>query len=621
MDIILADTDTTWEITSAVETPPVSVFRHVINLQFPTGGYADSINVNPESSLLVGAFAPQEYDALNGPGPIHASKTDGPDGTVIISFDAPRRIKKIKIKAMVDIAFAEPELAIQEGKFNPEMEAVHAPALAMAIGETETVPIDKIETAGHGEYQKVGSWGLDVDKIELYRVDGEAIASEATYTVSNNEEIEDFICGTFAIKVLDKFQAYANLEAKHLLSVIIQSNPTGPRIGIAPPVRNGEANEITEYFWNVPGEIGDQADTVPEGNNPGEQLAKALTRYLNDQFSTVFSHAKENEELPSVPDTISIDLVFESDAPCNFEATQFIINYGLVRQQSSFPYQGISPEEKTIARFSGNALKTDGLVLQIPKNAGVLTASLKTEASLGGEPSYIVGNAMELLTSSHRTGISITADRWIAQQVSPDKAVSINGLALGIMNLEKETELLVELQEDWNGQPSGRKLAEARIHSTVLGERTWIRIPIRDSIPLATQPYWILLKTVKKTALWFTRTGDYEPVQVLQAAQEKAPLTKITAINGVEACYTLFSASTQGQEQQVPFELAMDNTAIPPATIENDTISFDLKDALNSKLSLEQGEALTSISLHLSSAFSGMVTVYPPRIEYTLLEP
>jgi hypothetical protein len=621
MDIILADTDTTWEIISPVETPPVSVFRHVINLQFSTGGYADSINVNPESSLLSGAFTPQEYDALDAASPIQASKTDGADGTVIIRFDAPRRIKKIKIKTMVDVAFAEPELAMEEGAFNPEMEVAHTPTVAMAISGTEAVPMDKIETAGHGDFQKVSHWGLDVDKIELYRVDGEAIANEATYTVSNNEEIKDFICGAFAIKVLDKSQAYANLETKHLFSVIVQSNPTGPRIGIAPPAQDGEPNGIIEYFWNVPGEIIDQADTVPAGNNPGEGLAKALTRYLNDQFSTVFSHAKGNEELPSVPATIGIDLVFESDAPCNFDATQFTINYGLVRQVSSFPYQGVSPEEKTIARFSGNALKTEEIVIQIPKNAGVLTASLKTEASLGGEPSYVVGNAMEPLTISHLTGISITADRWIAQQVSPDKAVSINGLALGIMNLEKETELLVELQEDWNGQPSGKKLAEARIRSTLLGERTWIRIPIRDSIPLATQPYWILLKTAQKTALWFTRTGDFEPVQVLQAAQEKEPLTKKTSIKGVEAYYTFFSASTQGQEQQAPFELAMDNTVIPPATIENDTIRFDLKDALSSKLSPEQGEALTSISLHLTSAFSGMVTVYSPRIEYTLSEP
>ena len=620
MDIIVADTDTTWEVTSLVETPLVSVFRHVINLQFSTGAYADSINVNSESSSIEGAFTPQEYDALDGESPIKASKTSAPYGTVIISLDAPRKIKRIRIKAIVSANFAEAELAIEEGKFNHQynMGAIQKLSAAMASAEKETVTIDEIKNAAYEDYQTGISWGLDVDKIELYRVDGEAIADEPTYTVSNNEEIEGFVTAKFAIKVIDESQTYADLKTKHVIDVIVQSNPTGPRIGIAAPAQEGETHEIIEYFWNVPGEIAKQADTVPADKNPREELAKALTRYLNEQFSTIFRDAEENEQLPSIPNYINIDLVFESDSPCNFDTTQFKINYALFRQQSSFPYQGVSPQEKTVVRFSGNALSTEEVTIGLPKNADVIMASLKTQASFGGKPSYIVGNGMEPLTSSHRVGINISEDRWIAQQVSPEKAIRINGLALGLMNLEKETDLVVELREDWNGQPSGKKLAEAQIHLSILGERIWSRIPMRDSIPLATQPYWILLKSAKGTALWFTRSGNFEPVQVLQTAQEKAPLTKITAISGVETYYTFFSCCPHGQVQQTPVELAIDNTTIPATTKENDTISFVLKDALNSKLGHEEGGELANISLRLSSAFSGIVTVYPPRIEYNL---
>lgn len=558
MDIILANNDTSWEVTSLVESPPVNVFRHVISLSFATGGYADNIQVNSDAGALDGVFTPQEYDTLDVASPIHATKADAPNKTVIITLDAPRNIKKIRIL------------------------------------------------------------GLEVDKIELYRVDGEAIADEPTYTVSNNEEIEDFVTTKFAIKVIDESQTYANLTSTYVQDVIVQSNPTGPRIGIAAPVQEGETRKIIEYFWNVAGEITELADTVPADKNPSEELAKALTRYLNDQFSTIFSYAEENEQLPDVPDNINIDLVLESDTPCNFDASQFKINYAVVRQQSSFPYQGVSPQEKTVVRFSGNALCTEEITVELPKNANVISASLKTEASLGGVPSYIVGTGMEPLTTSNRTGINIVEDRWIAKQILPGKAIRINGLALGLMNLEKETELLVELQEDWNGQPSGKKLAEAQIHLSILGERTWSRIPLRDSIPLATQPYWILLKSAKGTALWFTRSGDFEPVQVLKAAQEKAPLTKITAINGVDTYYKLFSCCPHSQTQQAPYELAIDDTTIPPTSIEKDTISFDIKDALNNKLSLAEGEGLASITLHLRSAFPGLVTVYCPRIVYTV---
>lgn len=621
MDIVLADSATSWEVTSLVETPPVGLFRHVINLSFNTGGYADSIEVNSETSAIEGVFTPQEYDVLDAASPIHAEKVGALDRTVIISLDAPRKIKKIRIKQRVSGGYSEAEFAVNKGEFNHQYGMAFHNYSTRMTGRTQP-PSVKMNTAmadAYADYQVDDNRGLDVDKIEIYRVDGDAIAEEPTCTVGNNEEINDFVTRKFAIKVIDKSQSYTHLETRHVLDVIVHSNPTGPRIGIAAPVPEGEPHEVIEYFWNAPGEIAEQADTVPAGKNPNEELAKALTRYLKGQFNTIFDDAEDNNQLPDVPDNINVDLVFESDTPCVFNATQFKINYTLVRQRSSLPYKGISPQKKTVVRFSGNALTTEAVKIKIPKNIEVITAILNSEASLGGEPSYVVGG-MQPLTASLRTGINIAKDRWIAQQVLPDKALTINGLALGLMNLEKETELLVELREDWNGQPCGKKLLETKIQLNILGERIWRRIPLRNSIPLATQSYWILLKSAKGTALWFTRSGDFKPVQVLQAAQEKAPLTKITAVNGIEAYYTFFSASPHGQVPQAPFELAMDNIPIPPITMENETINFELKDALNSKLSQGAGKELAGISLHLSSAFSGIVTVYPLRIKYRLME-
>ncbi|MBN1931236.1 MAG: hypothetical protein JW786_06470 [Desulfobacterales bacterium] len=618
MDIVLADSATSWEVTSLVETPLASLFRHVINLSFNTGGYADSIKVNSETSAIEGVFTPQEYDALDAASPIHATKVGAPDRTVIISLDAPRKIKKIRIKQIMYADYSEAELAIKEGKFNHQYGMTSRKYSTRAVGSTPQPPVkmNAMMADAYADYQVGKSWGLDVDKIEIYRVDGDAIADEPTCTVGNNDEIEDFVSARFAVKVTDESKNYANLETKHVLEVIVHSNPTGPRIGIAAPVLEGETHDVFEYFWNVPGEIANQADTVPIGKNPNEELSKALTRYLNGRFNTIFDDAEDNEQLPDIPDNINVDLVLESDTPCVFDATQFKINYTLVRQRSSLPYKGVTLQEKAVVRFSGNALTTEAVTIEIPKNVEVITANLKTEASLGGKPSYVVGN-MQPLTASHRTGINIAEDRWIAQSVSPDKAIRINGLALGLMNLEKETELLVELHEDWNGQPSGKKLFEAKIQLKILGERIWSRIPLRDSIPLATQSYWILLKSAKGTALWFTRNGGVEPVQVLQAAKEKTPLKKINALNGVETYYTFFSCCTHGQVKQAPFELTIDNAIVPPKTIEKDTISFELKDVLNTKLGRAEGEGIDSVTLLLSSAFSGLVTVYPPRIEYT----
>ncbi|MCP4341029.1 MAG: hypothetical protein GY799_19615 [Desulfobulbaceae bacterium] len=628
MDIVLAQAETgaTWQINSLIETPPLRVFRQVIPLQFVTGGHADSIKIDENSTVLDGLFVPQQYDVMGGSGPINASTGAGPDSSVIITLDAPRNIRKVKIKSISYGSYEEAVSAIEQGRFNHlfanlEFKSLGAAAARSIEAEKSDITIEDIKSQAFVAYQAGDKWGLDVDKIELYRMDGETIAAEPTFTVDNNVEIEGFVSAKFAVKVIDESQSYANIKMHHVQDVIVQSYPTGPRIAIAAPVENGNTHEIIEYFWNVPGEILAQENSVPTDKDPKAELVRALTRYLNEQFTTMVSDANKVGLLPQVPDDIHVDLVLESDAPCNFEASQFIIGYTLIRQRSSFPPEGIIPPEKKVARFTGKALTGESISIGIPGNAKVVSVELKTEASFGSKRFYAVGNGMEPLGSQHRNGITITEDRWTAQCVSPDKAIIINRYALGVMALENDTELLVELQEEWNGQPSGKKLAEGKIQLNVLGQRTWSTNNLPTSISLATSPYWLLLKSTKGAALWLTRSTDGEPVQVLQAAKAQAPLVKITAISGVEALYVFFTCCPQSEQLEAPFTLTIGDTLLPPKTIERDRISFEIKDAVIAKLSNSGGNQLTNISIHLNSANAGLVTVYPPRVEYHITSP
>lgn len=628
MNIVLAQvaTGATWEITSLVETPPASVFRRVINLQFATGGQADGIKINEDSTIIAGEFVPQQYDVFGGAGPLSASKSNGPDNSVIITLDAPRNIKKVRIKSIVYASYEEALVAIEQGRFNHRFPNLVFKSLgaaaAMSIEAKEfAITVGDIQIQASAAYQAGEIWGLDVDKIELYRMDGEAMATEPTITVANNAEIEDFVSARFAIKVIDESQNYTDLKTHHVEDVIVQSNPTGPRIGIASPLENGNAHEVIEYFWNVPGEIRTQADSVPADKDPKDALAKALTRYLNERFRILVMDAEEAGQLPQIPATIDVDLVLESDAPCNFEASQFIVSYVLVRQRSSFPPEGIMAPEKKVIRFTGKELTSESILFQLPGNADVVSVELITEASFGGERTYAVGNGMESFDSQHRNGITISEDRWIAQCVTPDKAIIISRYALGLMALEKDTELLVELQENWNGQPSGRKLAEGKIQLNALGQQTWSIVTLPKPIPLASSPYWLLLKSAKGAALWLTQSGDCEPVQVLQTAETQAPLVKITAISGVEALYTLFTCCPQSQQQEAPFTLSIGDDILPAKTIDKDRISFEIKDAVTAELSNSGAEELSNISIRLSSACAGFVIMYPPRMEYNIISP
>ena len=624
MNIVLASGATVWQITSPVDVPPQKVFRKIINLQFDTGTHADSIKIDTQQTQLQGAFIPKQYDSLDNASPIHANVHPAADNMIIISLDAPRRIKRIRIHPIEYSDYLAVAKAIENGTFNyrynmPAYQNLSAAAAKPAAAQKAPMSINDIKAEASAAYQVGELWSVGVEKIELYRVDGEAIAEEPTFTVDNNQDIDDFIVTKFAIKAIDESQQYADLETHHLADVMIQSNPTGPRIGIAAPPGAGETHNIIEYFWNVPGEIAAQVDTVPKGKNPAQELSKALDRYIKDRFKGFFADAKEQEQPVVIPDKINIDVVFESDAPCDFQAEQFDIHYVLIRQQSSFPYVGIPAQEKSVLRFDGSALNQEQVIIEVPGNANVVTALLKTEASLGGEASYVVGNGMEALTATQKNGINIVQDRYIAQPVLPEQAVRINGFSLALMNLEKDTELLFEFQEDWNGQPSGKKLAEAKVRLSQLGKRSWSKISLKNAITLSTQTYWILLKSAKGSALWFTRNGVFEPLQVMQAAKAPAAPEKTSAIKGVQAYYALFSCCPSGDQAHAPFTLSIGNSEVPLLTMANETITYDIKDVLNNQL-MDAGETgLVPVSIHFASAHSGLVTVWPPYIEYDLI--
>ncbi len=64
-----------------------------------------------------------------------------------------------------------------------------------------------------------------------------------------------------------------------------------------------------------------------------------------------------------------------------------------------------------------------------------------------------------------KTGVLLEPERSVGQQITPPEGLSVRGLLLGVMALVDGTELLVEVEEDAGGVPSGRKLGELRSSS------------------------------------------------------------------------------------------------------------------------------------------------------------
>src|SRR3990170_5226151 len=79
-----------WQITSPVGAPPLLFFRRAACLRFETGGMADRISIDRESTTLEAVFRPCDYDALSQSKTSLKASLTASSGTVIVALEAPR---------------------------------------------------------------------------------------------------------------------------------------------------------------------------------------------------------------------------------------------------------------------------------------------------------------------------------------------------------------------------------------------------------------------------------------------------------------------------------------------------------------------------------------------------
>ena len=80
--------------------------------------------------------------------------------------------------------------------------------------------------------------------------------------------------------------------------------------------------------------------------------------------------------------------------------------------------------------------------------------------------------------------------------------VAVSGISLGLLAIVADTELLIELHEDWRDQPSGKKLVVGTLRLDRVGRPRGASSFFQKTVVLATQPYWLLIKATRGQAIW-----------------------------------------------------------------------------------------------------------------------
>lgn len=625
MQITTANIDggaTSFEINSPVGTPSGELFRHTINLSFKTNGEPDRIVVDESATNFGAQFSGQTYNVLDDSSPIKVLERTHEEEAqaVIVTLNRPWEIKRILLTFAIFGKHCG-EAYVTGSHFVPtEMEdltgAVGSSSWACALPREVKVSGDAVA------FEDKAIYLMQERMVKVYRVDGDAIADQPTLTAGNGEDFSDaFISERFAIKATDIQGNPKDLKENNIAQIWVQTYPTGPRIGVAEPVDSIDAYSPSEFFWQLPGELRNAAQVDAVNEKAGEALAAALQRYLDAFMDHLREEAEKEGQQPAIPDCIDVALVLESDAPCSVDL-DFGITYWLVRESFPIPHDQISPPDKQVLRFNGEKITTQTINVVLARDADVQSVALNMDLSFGRQPSTPLGNDLQAILTDRDRGVSIRQNRWVAQRVKPGKAISVSGVALGLMALEAKAEILVELQEDWNGIPSGKKLAQASILLADVGKPSFVRVDFHEKLTLYTQDYWILAKTAKGSALWITRPKTETTVKVFRASGEQTPVGYYTEIEGVKTFYTFFSRSTSALAENPPLYLAVGDVPLETVSMEDETLwveSDEFRAALNTYLDNSSLEG-TSIPIPISftTAVPGIITVYPPHIEFEM---
>lgn len=645
-----------WPLTAPLDSPPRLRFRRVLYLRLPVPGRADRLLFEPDEVSLEGSFHALAFDLGEElANPLPASLTPF-EGAVLVEMEAPRVVRRIDLAPAGRFAGGNLQLfALEEGRDLAAWLA-QAPSLTERLAETPDLTVGVVgdlagieagfeatlfacratDAAGEpmllepaslagltgtpyrpGTMTQLGDGvrvslpaprvvqGLTLDasvlgrKLGLYRVDGKAVSDEPTTALVQTQLLdkesfqpaERFVGAEFVIR--DDAEG-GTLAPADIRRVRFRGAPTGPRLGLADPA--DLASPV--FFWQSAGEI----TTAARGKvSAGSDLAAGLERYFADGYDG--------------GDTAEVALVAESDSPCRFHLDTLEIGCRLEVSRFAPPREDSAKE---VLRFSEEAATEHELAIELPGKADLVRADLEVMESLRGGSQ--AGGPPSTGSAEGRAGVLLAPGLRVCQELTPARAMTVDGVILAVQALEADTELEATLREDVAGEPTGRRLAYATRALAEPGTHGWARLTFSEPAVLSTRPHWLELQVPAGRAVWITAAGSGR-LLVLEpdgTAEDNAGAFRTrTAHSDVSGLYHLLSPDQTAQRAPL-LRLVAGGTAVPaqPAEEGRETSLFDLRPALAASLAAAASSSPVQLPLSFASSAAGSITVYPPTLVY-----
>ena len=446
-----------------------------------------------------------------------------------------------------------------------------------------------------GYLSKININNANVSQVEIYRVDGNLLMSAPTLTINNNTTIsEEFIAARFAIKAKKSNGDHVQFTKDEIQAINIISYPTGPRIGLADPAKPEKAI----FFWQEPGLIKPENISSTFSYNASIAFAEALQLYLDWYFEENNTNNQQH---------IDIALIVESNAQCNFSLSLFAVPYSPAL--TSFHLPDGQKSDKIVLRFARDKIESHNINIKVPPDF--------TEAEVSLEPSF--SNNPPLLTEKDlpgnkdalNQGVYLNIFHWAAMPVQYEKAGILQGIYLYLLPLNIKTAIIIELQEDWQGEPSGKILQTCQIAMEQTGKKEFALFRFAQALPLNPGSYWILAKASSGAAVWLARQGKGR-VKFFTQKQNSLQKESFSSLTDTQPVYNLIFKHQKNHFSSL--QLSINGTIIHPES--DDKNKYNLKNSITQYLNSKPGDnTLVSVPLTFTGIGPGLVTVYAPLIK------
>jgi hypothetical protein len=502
-------------------------------------------------------------------------------------------------------------------------------------------PISRINSNSHNAFA-------------LYRVDGEAVADEATLVGATNNDLgpgfvshefgvelssisvlqadialteKNFAAGTKTRKSssfsavngavnsaagsgadgVDKvFDNAAAVNIVGLRSVSIFGMPSTPRVGIVQDALEADV-EAGNYTTA-------KVDWL--ALNPGEHAANIGAAIAADVLPRIQSVVDEKLAAGAQGNTMILPIVFESDAPCRCTLNQFLVGYAL--RATLF---GDAQTERKL-RFSGTTIDGQQVRLKLP--AGVIE-SVSMEINDAAQDQLTVGVSAAAAQRKSIRGAAIDSQQAVAVRVLVPAATLVRGVSLAVNALAPATTIEVSLLEDRNDTPAGAVLAVATGTLDGVGSRQFINVVFETphaQVVLDQKPYWLLIRAKAGSLLWLAHWGLAGPAA---APPQKVLLLKdlqsgvvnsgtaqtARAIAGIALEYG-WILNRRGEGLDIALSIGQQ-----PVPLQGDSVNTR-RQFLQLPSALVQPLTETSLDLVVTRASAGVVSLSALQIDYRL---